>query len=179
MHQNVFDNLRSILASSSAPADSLIMIGSFAFPGVGLLSDLGLCVSFPYMVIIFDIMPYITVTPLYIQLSVVQRDKPSTAADDMPSKKKPRTVTSKRKTKERTYLNNEEKAILEASKAVWAGKNDKQSRDAYISSEVLPKIQQLNPDRYGADVISKDKASKELWEKRIQVSDSLCDAEHG
>ena len=53
--------------------------------------------------------------------------------------------------------------------ADWVARPDKKSRDAFISSEVVPLIQQLNMDEYGPEHISKDKVMKELWERRIQV----------
>ena len=76
----------------------------------------------------------------------------------------------KKTTKDRVYLNDDEKKILAGLLKEWNDKPDKKSRDAFISSEALPKIQQLNISKYGPDIISKDKAAKMLWECRIQVS---------
>jgi len=74
------------------------------------------------------------------------------------------------KSKERTYLTEDEKKILLLLLEEWNEKPNKKARDAFISSDALPKIQQLNLPKYGPDIISKDKAAKVLWEKRIQVS---------
>jgi hypothetical protein len=76
----------------------------------------------------------------------------------------------KKTTKERIYLTDEEKKVLAGLLTEWNEKPDKKSRDAFISSEALPKIQQLNISKYGPDIISKDKAAKMLWDCRIQVS---------
>lgn len=74
------------------------------------------------------------------------------------------------KTKERVFLTEEEKNVLQSLLQEWVSKPDKKSRDAYLASEVLPKIQQLNPDKYGAEVVSRSKEHKVLWERRAQVS---------
>lgn len=79
------------------------------------------------------------------------------------------TMPDKKKTKQRTYLTEEEKRVLGPLVEEWSKKADKKSRDAFVSAEALPKIQALNLSRYGPDIISKDKAAKELWDKRIQV----------
>jgi hypothetical protein len=76
----------------------------------------------------------------------------------------------KKTTRERVYLTDEEKKVLAGLLNEWNEKPDKKSRDAFVSSEALPKIQQLNISKYGSDIISKDKAAKMLWECRIQVS---------
>jgi len=47
---------------------------------------------------------------------------------------------------------------------------NKKAHDAYISAEALPKIQLLNSMKFGPEIISKDKAAKALWKRRIQVS---------
>jgi hypothetical protein len=74
------------------------------------------------------------------------------------------------KTKERVFLTEEEKKILQSHLQEWDSKPDKTSRDAYLSSVVLPLIQQLHPDKYGPEVVSRNKEQKVLWERRAQVS---------
>jgi hypothetical protein len=78
-------------------------------------------------------------------------------------------MPSKSQKNNRIYLSEEEKTILGGLLADWVARPDKKSRDAFISSEVVPLIQQLNMDEYGPEHISKDKVAKELWERRIQV----------
>jgi hypothetical protein len=75
-----------------------------------------------------------------------------------------------KKTKQRVYLSEEEKKVLGQLLGEWAGKNGKKERDAFVSSEAIPKIQQLNPTQFGPEIISQDKAAKMLWERRIEVS---------
>ena len=88
--------------------------------------------------------------------------------------KKMKKVVSKRKVKERTYLTEEEQNVMKPVISDWMGKKDKNSKDAFIASDILPKIQALNLEKYGPDIISKDKASKEMWDKRVQVRVDLC-----
>jgi hypothetical protein len=76
---------------------------------------------------------------------------------------------SKGNTKQRVYLAEEEKNILASLLDEWNNKPNKKIRDAFIMSEALPKIQALNPSQYGAEIISKDKAAKSMWERRVQV----------
>jgi hypothetical protein len=76
---------------------------------------------------------------------------------------------AKNKAKQRVYLNDEEKKVLASLLDEWNGKPDKKTCDSFISSEVLPKIQQLNMLRYGPEVISRDKEAKMVWEGRVQV----------
>ena len=76
---------------------------------------------------------------------------------------------AKNKAKQRVYLNDEEKKVLESLLGEWNSKPDKKTHDSFISSEVLPKIQQLNMLRYGPEVISRDKEAKMVWEDRVQV----------
>lgn len=78
--------------------------------------------------------------------------------------------STKTKTKERVYLTEEEKKILQSHLNEWDSKADKTSRDAFLSSEILPKIQQLDPEKYGPDVVSRNKEHKLLWERRAEVS---------
>ena len=75
-----------------------------------------------------------------------------------------------KRTKERTYLTEEETKLLQSVLEEWFSQPDKRSRDAFVSSEVLPKIQQLDPNKYGSEAISRSKEVKILWEKRVQVS---------
>lgn len=82
--------------------------------------------------------------------------------------------SSKAKTKERVYLNEEEKKILQSKLDEWDSKPDKNSRDSFLISEILPKIQQLDPQRYGPDVVSRNKEQKILWERRAEVSHQIC-----
>lgn len=51
----------------------------------------------------------------------------------------------------------------------WNSKPDKKARDAFISSEALPRIQDLDLSQYGPEIISTDKGAKMKWEKRVQV----------
>jgi hypothetical protein len=95
----------------------------------------------------------------------VMSEHPNIVVSSPPAPK----LMPKAKTKERTYLTEEEKKVLFPLLEEWNSKPDKKSRDAFVSSEALPKIQKLDPSRYGPEIISKDKASKELWERRIQV----------
>ena len=81
-------------------------------------------------------------------------------------------MPAKNKVKQRTYLTDEKRKVLDGLLDEWGRKADKRSRDAFISYEALPKIQQLNLSKYGLDIISKDKAAKELWDRRAEVS--LC-----
>ena len=75
--------------------------------------------------------------------------------------------------KNRTYLTVEEKTILESLLKEWSTKADKKERDAFVSAEVLPKIQQLNVKEFGPEVISTDKVAKVKWEQRVAVSASV------
>jgi len=75
--------------------------------------------------------------------------------------------------KDRTYLTEEEKKILLDLLDNWNELPNKKARDAYISAEALPKIQLLNSTKFGPEIISKDKAAKALWERRIQVSGDI------
>jgi hypothetical protein len=70
---------------------------------------------------------------------------------------------------ERVYLTDDERRILAGLQDEWNGKPDKKSCDAFVSAEALPQIQQLNAGKFGADIISKDKAAKLLWKRRVQV----------
>src|SRR5258708_39962630 len=73
-----------------------------------------------------------------------------------------------KKNAERVYLNDEEKKILAGLIDEWNGKGGKKSRDAFVAGEALPKIQQLNEEKFSPTIISKDKAAKLLGEKRGQ-----------
>jgi len=81
---------------------------------------------------------------------------------------------SRRNTSERIYLEGEEIKVLQDSLDEWNGKPDKKSRDAFVVAAVLPKIQQLNLDRFGPENLTKDKSAKILWERRIKVSSISC-----
>jgi hypothetical protein len=75
----------------------------------------------------------------------------------------------KTKTKQRVYLGEEEKQVLAGLLEEWNSKPDKKARDAFISAEALPKIQELDMTKYGPTIIATDKAAKLMWEARIQV----------
>jgi len=77
---------------------------------------------------------------------------------------------AKIKGKQRVYLSEEEKKVLAGFLDEWNGKPDKKSCDSFISSEVLPQIQQLNMPKYGLEIISRDKEAKMVWNGRVQVS---------
>jgi hypothetical protein len=74
-----------------------------------------------------------------------------------------------KKQTERIYLTEDEKKILRPLVEAWVGQPDKKSRDAFVAAEALPKIQEINVSKFSPDIISRDKAAKLLWEKRIQV----------
>ena len=80
---------------------------------------------------------------------------------------------SKNNFKDRVYLTEEEKTILKAHLSEWTTKSDKPQREAYLASEILPKIQALSGDRFGPEQVSRDKEAKTLWERRIKVSSAL------
>ena len=83
------------------------------------------------------------------------------------------TNGSKRKSTERIYLAEEEIKVLAESLEEWNDKPDKKTRDGFVAAEILPKIQQLNLEKFGPDMLSKDKAAKILWERRIKVEGGL------
>jgi len=74
-----------------------------------------------------------------------------------------------KKTTVRVFLNDEEKKVLAGLLEEWNSKPDKKTRDAFISGEALPRIQQLNLSKFGPDIISRDKAAKLLWDSRVKV----------
>jgi len=83
---------------------------------------------------------------------------------------------AKNKAKQRIYLSEEEKKVLASLLNEWNSQLDKKSRDSFITSEALPKIQAMNMSKYGPEVISRDKEAKKVWEERVQVgfpTDSL------
>ncbi len=71
--------------------------------------------------------------------------------------------------KQRIYLTEEEKIILAGLLEEWNSKPDKKARDAFISSEALPRIQATDMSHYGSEIISTDKGAKMKWEMRVQV----------
>jgi len=72
-------------------------------------------------------------------------------------------------TKQKIYLSEEEKTVLRGLLEEWNSHKDKKSRDAFVSAEALPKIQDLNLAQFGPNIISTDKVAKSLWEARVQV----------
>jgi len=76
---------------------------------------------------------------------------------------------SNKKAGERTYLDSEEIRILEELLEEWNGQPDKKSREAFVVASILPKVQQINLEKFGPDNLSKDKSAKVLWERRITV----------
>jgi hypothetical protein len=74
-----------------------------------------------------------------------------------------------KKSNNRTYLTEEERNVLSALLEEWTSKPDKKARDAFVSAEALPKIQDLNMAKFGPEIISTDKVAKVLWEQRVQV----------
>jgi hypothetical protein len=74
-----------------------------------------------------------------------------------------------KKSSGRVYLNDEEKKVLTGLLDEWNSNPNKKTRDAFVSAEALPKIQQLDLSRFGPDVISRNKAAKVLWDSRVQV----------
>jgi hypothetical protein len=79
-------------------------------------------------------------------------------------------MTDKANKSDRTYLTEEEVQVLEQRLTEWNDKADKKSREAFVIGEILPLIQQLNMEKFGPEMLEKDKAAKILWEKRIKVS---------
>jgi len=75
--------------------------------------------------------------------------------------------------KGRTYLTKAEKDVLQELLPTWTEKENKRSREAFINSTVIPRIQELNLPQFSQEVISRDKEAKKLWEKRIQASIGL------
>jgi hypothetical protein len=83
----------------------------------------------------------------------------------------PRSQKSPKKPKqEKCYLQEVETNVLRELQVEWNKQPDKQSRDSFVTSTVLPKIQQLNKEKFGPEKISKCKDSKKLWDKRVKVS---------
>jgi len=81
------------------------------------------------------------------------------------------TVAPETKQKKgRIYLAKAEKDVLQELLPLWTEKENKKSRETFIISTVLPRIQELNMSQFSQDIISRDKEAKKLWEKRIQVS---------
>ena len=76
------------------------------------------------------------------------------------------------KSKDQVYLTEEEKTILKEHLSEWTSQMDKPHKEAYLVSDILPKIQALNRDKFGEEKISIDKDAKTLWERRIKVSSS-------
>src|SRR3977135_4375612 len=85
----------------------------------------------------------------------------------------PKTMPSNKQKKDRIFLTDEERTILRSLLPEWNGKGDRKSRDAFVASEAIPQIQRLNLDQYGPEVVSRDKPAKVLWEKRMQVCNSV------
>jgi len=74
------------------------------------------------------------------------------------------------KESERIYLREEERSFLQSMLQEWTDQPDKKSRDAFVSGSVLPRIQELNRQEYGPDIISINKVAKGQWERRTAVS---------
>ena len=72
----------------------------------------------------------------------------------------------------RIYLRDEETGILQSHLQEWSDKPNKRLRDAFVSGTVVAEIQAVNGKDYGSEVISKNKAAKAEWEKRVSVSRS-------
>jgi len=70
---------------------------------------------------------------------------------------------------DRTYLREEERAVLQSLLQEWSSKPDKKTRDAFVSGVVVPKIQELNLQEYGSGIISTNKVARVQWEKRVLV----------
>ena len=79
------------------------------------------------------------------------------------------TQGTKKKSKDKTYLTNEELKLLDSHLVEWSSKPDKKSRDAYVTTEVFPSIQKMNMEKFGPDILSNNKVAKLLWEKRMKV----------
>lgn len=80
--------------------------------------------------------------------------------------------------KGRCYLTQEEREVLRQMLPVWSNMTDKKSRQAYILTTVASKIQQLNLQQFGPEIIARDKEAKTLWEKRLQVHPFLLSLFH-
>ena len=77
--------------------------------------------------------------------------------------------TPKTPKKVKCYLQEAELSVLQELQIEWNKQPDKRSRDAFVKSTVLPKIQELNKDKFGPEKISTCKESKKLWERRTKV----------
>ena len=75
-----------------------------------------------------------------------------------------------KKSRDRVYLTEGEKSILKEHITDWYQKPDKVTRQAYIASEILPKIQELDLEKFGPERIARDKEAKALFDRRIKVS---------
>jgi hypothetical protein len=80
------------------------------------------------------------------------------------------------KQNDRTYLRQEERTILQTMLQEWTEQPDKKAKDAFVSGSVVPKIQELNANEYGQDIISINKVARVQWEKRVSVSLRVTDS---
>ncbi|MDX6295881.1 MAG: hypothetical protein QOH50_5051 [Kribbellaceae bacterium] len=85
---------------------------------------------------------------------------------------------SSTKKSQRCYLQAIETDILRECLVEWNRQPDKKSRDLFVVTTVLPKIQLLNPDKYGPNKISQCKESKKLWDKRVKVCETPLSTSH-
>jgi len=80
------------------------------------------------------------------------------------------STMSASKKNDQIYLNEKERSLLQSLLQDWSGMPNKKTCDTFVSGTVLPKIQELNLQDYGSDVIATNKVAKAQWEKRISVS---------
>ena|ERR1700682_3503438 len=78
-------------------------------------------------------------------------------------------MPSSSKQTNRNFLKDSERDVLKSHLGAWVEKQEKKARDAYISAEVLPEVQALDPGQFGPELLSKDKQAKELWDRKVKV----------
>jgi hypothetical protein len=78
--------------------------------------------------------------------------------------------TPKKPHRERCYLQEAETNVLRELQREWIKLPDKRCRDSFVNATVLPKIQELNKEKFSPEKISRCKDTKKLWEIRVKVS---------
>jgi len=78
--------------------------------------------------------------------------------------------TPKKPKRERCYLHEAETNVLRELQRDWIKLPDKRCRDSFVNATVLPKIQEMNKEKFSAEKISRCKDTKKLWDTRVKVS---------
>jgi len=78
--------------------------------------------------------------------------------------------TPKKPKRERCYLQEAETNVLRELQREWVKLPDKRCRDSFVNATVLPKIQEMNKEKFSPEKISRCKDTKKLWETRVKVS---------